>query len=133
MNRLPLLVSGILIFIAFASLVILENRRPLRGATESRFRRLLRNIGIGGIGAATMLLAEWPVIFPLAERHEHRQQGPRGPLAAQDLVRVGGGHRSDHPPLQQVGHRHSDGQGLGRAVFRGAAAQRLGDRQGRKQ
>ncbi len=75
MNRVPPLVSVALISSAFAALLILENRRPLRGATESKLRRLLRNIGIGGVGAATMMLAEWPLIFPLAALCQQRRWG----------------------------------------------------------
>src|SRR6266542_6323369 len=75
MTRIPPLASGIAIFSAFAVLLILENRRPLRGATESKFRRLLRNIGIGGIGAVTMMLAELPLTFPLAELCQRHRWG----------------------------------------------------------
>lgn len=75
MNRIPPLVSIALVATAFAALLLLEIRRPLRGATESKLGRLLRNIGIGGIGAAAMMAAEFPLTFPLADFCQRHRWG----------------------------------------------------------
>jgi sterol desaturase/sphingolipid hydroxylase (fatty acid hydroxylase superfamily) len=53
----------------------LEHRRPLRRHAEPRFRRLARNFTVAGLSAATVQLAEMPVVRPLAIRVEKRGLG----------------------------------------------------------
>ncbi|MBA3964029.1 MAG: sterol desaturase family protein [Chthoniobacterales bacterium] len=59
----------------FAALVWLENRRPLRGAVESKLRRNARNLVVATLGALSVQLAEQPVVRPLTRLVERRQLG----------------------------------------------------------
>ncbi len=59
----------------FAALVWLENRRPLRGAVESKLRRNARNLAVATLGAVSVQLAENPVVRPLTRLVERRQLG----------------------------------------------------------
>ncbi len=59
----------------FAALVLLENRRPLRRAVESKLRRNARNLAVATLGALSVQLAEQPVVRPLARLAERRRLG----------------------------------------------------------
>jgi sterol desaturase/sphingolipid hydroxylase (fatty acid hydroxylase superfamily) len=61
-------------------LVWQENRRPLRRATESKLRRQVRNFTIGALSAAAVVLAESPLIQPLAGHVESRHWGLLGTI-----------------------------------------------------
>lgn len=66
----PLAIGG-----AFALLTVLERRRPLRDARESKLRRAARNMIFAGLGAATVNLLERPVVEPVARLVERRRWG----------------------------------------------------------
>ena len=59
----------------FGVLVWLENRRPLRGSTESKLIRNGRNLAIAGIAAVVLQLAEQPIVAPLTKLVERRNFG----------------------------------------------------------
>jgi sterol desaturase/sphingolipid hydroxylase (fatty acid hydroxylase superfamily) len=61
-----------LIIGAFAALVLLERRRPLRSDVEPKLTRTARNLTVAGISAVALRLTETPVALGLAalvERH----------------------------------------------------------------
>jgi sterol desaturase/sphingolipid hydroxylase (fatty acid hydroxylase superfamily) len=69
----------------FAALLVLEVVRPLRPAVEPKPRRVARNLGLAGLGLATLSLLQAPLLLPVAEwaRREHfgllnRATLPRG-------------------------------------------------------
>jgi sterol desaturase/sphingolipid hydroxylase (fatty acid hydroxylase superfamily) len=66
----PLLVGG-----TFVILTVLERRRPLRDAHESKWRRLCRNLAFAGVAAATVNMLERPIVEPLASVVERRRWG----------------------------------------------------------
>jgi sterol desaturase/sphingolipid hydroxylase (fatty acid hydroxylase superfamily) len=51
---------------AFLLLAWLERRRPLRRETEAKLRREVRNVTVAALGAPVLLLAEMPIVMPLA-------------------------------------------------------------------
>ena len=53
----------------------LERKRRLRPATERTDRRVVRNLGIAGLSAVAVQLAERPVILPVARWVERRRRG----------------------------------------------------------
>ena len=55
--------------------VLLEYRRPLRPAKESKPRRNARNLAVAALGAVTIHCAESPVLYPLARRVQERRWG----------------------------------------------------------
>jgi sterol desaturase/sphingolipid hydroxylase (fatty acid hydroxylase superfamily) len=55
--------------------VLLEQRRPLRPAKESKPRRNARNLAVAALGALTIHCAESPVLYPLAKRVQERRWG----------------------------------------------------------
>lgn len=63
---------------AFGALVCLELTRPLRRSVESKLKRDVRNLAVAGVAAATLQLAERPVIAPLAALVERRGWGLLG-------------------------------------------------------
>jgi len=67
--------SGGLVVGAFAVLLVLERRRPLRRSVEPQWRRDLRNIGVAGASALAIRLAEAPFVEPLARVVERRGWG----------------------------------------------------------
>jgi sterol desaturase/sphingolipid hydroxylase (fatty acid hydroxylase superfamily) len=73
---------GILTVAAFLCLLWLEKRRPLRGSTENKARRLARNFCVAVLAAATVQLAEVPVSKALSTWVEQHRIGllPRLPL-----------------------------------------------------
>src|SRR5438270_8283412 len=44
----------------------LERRRPLRRSVEPKLRHEARNVSLAGISAVVVVLAEWPLVQPLA-------------------------------------------------------------------
>src|SRR5437763_15659692 len=60
---------------AFAALLWLERRRPLRRAVEPKARRERRNLAVAALSAAAIRLTERPVVEPLAELVERRRWG----------------------------------------------------------
>lgn len=72
----PKWVTGFAVAAAFAGLYWLEGRRPLRhGESEPKARRNARNLAIAGLSAATVKLAEEPVVGPLTRWVERRRVG----------------------------------------------------------
>jgi sterol desaturase/sphingolipid hydroxylase (fatty acid hydroxylase superfamily) len=57
----------------FLTLLVLEALRPLRPSVEPKPRRLARNLGLAGLGAALLTLLQTPLLVPVAEwaRREH--------------------------------------------------------------
>ena len=66
----PLAIGG-----AFAALVWLERRRPLRRSVEPKLVRDVRNLAVAVTSAAAIQLAESPLVMPLAETVERRRWG----------------------------------------------------------
>lgn len=64
---LPAWLTGVLVFGALAALLWLEVRRPLRRRREDKLRRDARNLAMGALTAATVRLAEMPLVLPLAK------------------------------------------------------------------
>lgn len=65
--------SAPLIMGAFAALVWLERRRPLRTGVEPKLTRTARNLTVAGISAVALQLTEAPVVLGLAalvQRHD---------------------------------------------------------------
>ena len=60
---------------AFGLLLWLEKRNSLRDPVEPKGRRLARNLGVAGVSAAVLQLAERPVSVPLARLVERRRLG----------------------------------------------------------
>lgn len=56
-------------------LVFFEHRRPLRSEKESKPRRNARNLAVAALAAATLHIAESPILYPLAKRVQHRRWG----------------------------------------------------------
>ena len=56
-------------------LVFLEHRRPLREENESKPRRNTRNLAVAALAAATLHVAESPILYPLAKRVQERRWG----------------------------------------------------------
>jgi sterol desaturase/sphingolipid hydroxylase (fatty acid hydroxylase superfamily) len=65
-QKMPAWLSGPLIIGAFAALVWLERRRPLRREVEPKLTRTARNLAVAGIGALALQLTESPVALGLA-------------------------------------------------------------------
>jgi len=79
-KRLSPWAVGPLIAGAFVLLTWQERRRPLRKRIESGTRHCVRNLGIAGAGAVTMVVFESPLIQPLARLVEQRRWGLLGAL-----------------------------------------------------
>jgi sterol desaturase/sphingolipid hydroxylase (fatty acid hydroxylase superfamily) len=65
-GELPRWLNALLVFGTAATVVLLESRRPLRRMTQDKLTRDLRNAAVSVIAAATVALAEKPVVAPLA-------------------------------------------------------------------
>src|SRR5947209_1029014 len=74
-RKVPGWLSLLLVGGAFAGLLWLERRRPLRRAVEPKPRREGRNLAVAALSAAAIQLAEKPVVGPLAEAVERRRWG----------------------------------------------------------
>jgi sterol desaturase/sphingolipid hydroxylase (fatty acid hydroxylase superfamily) len=58
----------------------LERRRPLRRSVEPKLRREARNLTVAGVSAIAVVLAERPIVMPLATLVEERGWGLLRPL-----------------------------------------------------
>ena len=72
---MPGWLGAVLTLGTFAALVLLENRRPLRRAVESKLRRNARNLAVATISAVSLQLAEQPLVRPLTRWVERRRFG----------------------------------------------------------
>src|SRR2546422_4975414 len=52
-----------------------ERRLPLRVKKESRSGRTARNLAVATLGALTVHLVEWPVLYPLGKKVENKRWG----------------------------------------------------------
>lgn len=57
----PAVVAG-----AFLVFLVMETMRPLRRQSESKLRRMARNLTIAGLGAATIELLQIPILLPIS-------------------------------------------------------------------
>ncbi len=72
----PSWLNALLVGGAFAGLVWLERRRPLRQRrVEPKLRRDARNLAVAAAGAVTVRLVETPVVMPLARLVDRRRWG----------------------------------------------------------
>jgi sterol desaturase/sphingolipid hydroxylase (fatty acid hydroxylase superfamily) len=67
--------SGALVVGAFAALLVLERRRPLRSAVEPTLRRDLRNLAVAAVGAVALQVLENPAVNRLAAEVQRRRWG----------------------------------------------------------
>lgn len=74
-RKVPSWFGGLLIAGAFTALYLLERRRPLRGEVEVKLVRNARNLAFAGLGAATLTLAERPLIERLTRLVAGRRWG----------------------------------------------------------
>ncbi|WP_404385408.1 sterol desaturase family protein [Caenispirillum salinarum] len=88
-RRYSPLVSGAVVLGAFAALVCLERKRPLRRRMEPANRHDARNLAIAGLAALTVRLFEAPLVERLSRRVERDRLGlvprlglPRGAQVA---------------------------------------------------
>jgi sterol desaturase/sphingolipid hydroxylase (fatty acid hydroxylase superfamily) len=74
-HPLPLWLSGAVVAAAFALLLWLEGRRPLRPPVEPKGRRLARNFTVFAISMTAVALTERPSITPLCQLVAARRWG----------------------------------------------------------
>jgi sterol desaturase/sphingolipid hydroxylase (fatty acid hydroxylase superfamily) len=74
-QELPKWLSASLIAGAFGVLLLLERRRPLRRAVESKTIRDTRNLAVAGLAAAAMQFGEVPATYRLTKLVERRKLG----------------------------------------------------------
>ncbi len=60
---------------AFTALLLAERARPLRRATQSKWRRVFVNLAMGALGGAALALVYGPVVFGSAERARSAEFG----------------------------------------------------------
>ena len=72
---MPGWITGLLVLGEFGLLVALELRRPLRPPTEPKLRRVARNMALSGLSALSLLVAERPIVQPLADFVHRRELG----------------------------------------------------------
>lgn len=73
---IPAWLAATLVGGTFATLVVLENRRPLRGKqSESKLRRSIRNLTVAATSAAAINLADKPITTPLSKWVERKRFG----------------------------------------------------------
>ncbi len=73
---IPRWISSGLAVALFAGLVWLERRQTLRHSqVESKLRRNVRNLAVGGLGAIALHVAERPLVVPLARVVRRRRWG----------------------------------------------------------
>lgn len=74
-KKLPFWLSAPLVLGTFAALLWLERRRPLRREVEPKVTRAARNLAVAALGAATLQLAEAPLVTRLTALVERRRLG----------------------------------------------------------
>ncbi|MEZ4599351.1 MAG: sterol desaturase family protein [Syntrophotaleaceae bacterium] len=74
-GEIPSWLSNTLIFGTLAAVVAAEMKRPLRTPRQDKLRRDVRNISMSLMTAATIALAEKPVVAPLADAAESKRRG----------------------------------------------------------
>ena len=75
MVSLPAGLVAAVVFGSFATLVVLEGLRPLRPSVEPKPRRVARNLGLAGLGAAVLSVLQAPLLVPVAEWARGEQVG----------------------------------------------------------
>ncbi|HSP17406.1 MAG TPA: sterol desaturase family protein [Thermoanaerobaculia bacterium] len=61
----PAITAAVVVFV-FATMLVLEHFRPLRTTVEPKFRRNIRNLGVGAIAFALATIIQLPVLIPLS-------------------------------------------------------------------
>lgn len=74
-EELPGWLNKALIFGTLATVVVLEMKRPLRTRKHSKMKRDTRNIAMSMMTAATIAIAEKPVVSALAKTAENKRRG----------------------------------------------------------
>lgn len=69
------LVTGAVVAISALFIVVAERRRPLRRRTQAEPNRELVNLAMGAASALAILVAETPLVEPLARMAEERKRG----------------------------------------------------------
>ena len=72
---LPWWIMGLLGAASLVLLRCLERRQPLRRPVEPKLRREARNLSLAGVSAIALLMAERPIVMPVAELVEQRNWG----------------------------------------------------------
>ena len=76
LNRpLPSWLNKTLILVTLATVVVQEMRRPLRSQTQGKMRRDMRNVAMSMMTAATIAVAEKPVVMQLSRTAESKRRG----------------------------------------------------------
>lgn len=75
MGSLPLWITSGVIAVTFLALLPLEFVKPLRREVESKARRIVRNLALGGVSAAVIAVLQAPFLVPLAGWAERAQVG----------------------------------------------------------
>ena len=65
-RELPRWLNALLVFGTVATVVFFEMKRPLRRSREDKLKRDARNVAVSALAAATVALAEKPVVAPLS-------------------------------------------------------------------
>jgi sterol desaturase/sphingolipid hydroxylase (fatty acid hydroxylase superfamily) len=71
----PPWITGVVGAGALALLAWLERRKPLRRSVEPKLRREARNLTVAGVSAIAVVLAERPIVMPLAALVEKQNWG----------------------------------------------------------
>lgn len=74
--------GGLMVGVVFGVLWLCERKRPLRRTVEPVIRRQGRNAAVAALAAATVQVAEMPIVQPLAQLVESRRWGLLGRLPA---------------------------------------------------
>ncbi|MEO8216321.1 MAG: sterol desaturase family protein [Acidobacteriota bacterium] len=73
--QFAVMITGAVIAAVFASMLLLERARPLRQTVEGKLRRVLRNLGTGGMALALVTLVQTALVVPAARVIAARQLG----------------------------------------------------------
>src|SRR5258706_12903313 len=71
----PPWITGVVGGSALLLLAWLERRKPLRRSVEPKLRREARNLSVAGVSAIAVVLAERPIVMPLAALVEKQNWG----------------------------------------------------------
>src|SRR4051794_17432983 len=74
-SPIPPWIAGVVGAGALALLAWLERRRPLRRSVEPKLRREARNLTVAGVSTIAVVLAERPIVMPLAALVGRRNWG----------------------------------------------------------